>query len=453
MRQPQIFCKFTSPRAGLLAAVLLLGLFVSGCEQPKPKESAAAAETVESTESTPSEPTKQAGAEARMSKPSAFAQCPHGIAPPCDLPVWLSCYPRTDVGEHYCAACADQESRCGDAESTLSTELTSADDIDGFRCEEYGYAIAAIQAWNGHKIEDPTWREYIRSRDWFADRGRVPYTKAARANLDELRAAAAKGCGGQSMKDRKLVADWFQTLATTGAPPATGVYFVDNQDATRKRFEGFISGLVDTGMDFDRRTTVWASGSGKIDTDDGKLSYARSVTVAPSSSEAMSCLTIGEDCEGYEYITLYFDKDDKLIAQSVMAAACPFVYVQHPDGRWQKQGEILRHLRKASLAGTQTLALQVGDTTAACDGPVRVRLSEEKEETTHLDAVRLEVGGQMLVPDACKAADAPAFCAKDGRHHLLHQGDRLDLTFSLPTDVTDCSAAQLRASGYYEPSP
>ncbi len=131
-------------------------------------------------------------------------------------------------------------------------------------------------------------------------------------------------------------------------------------------------------------------------------------------------------------------------------AACPFVYVGAP-GHEVLAGEILRNIRGRALATTQGLGLPAR---LGKDGVLRVRLSEEKPEVTHLDAIVAEVDGRTLTPLECarSGTSRPAFCDADGSAHLMMQGDSLVLTF----DVADAGGGvsnqiELRATGYYVP--
>ncbi len=124
--------------------------------------------------------------------------------------------------------------------------------------------------------------------------------------------------------------------------------------------------------------------------------------------------------------------------------ACPFVYLVE-DGEEILQGEILRHLNTPQKAQWQSLKLYL-------DGPtkkhIRVRLAEEKAETTMLDAIFLQVGDDEIQPRACSQRQA-AFCSADGRHRRLQPGETLDLVFAVPQGHT--GPIELWASGHYLP--
>ncbi|WP_437484744.1 hypothetical protein WME75_45700 [Sorangium sp. So ce1014] len=122
-------------------------------------------------------------------------------------------------------------------------------------------------------------------------------------------------------------------------------------------------------------------------------------------------------------------------------AACPYVDVRDA-GRSHRIGEILRDVRGARAATVQSLDL--GEHGA---GPITIRISEEKAEVTFLDEVFVEAGGARIHPRGCGITPGPAYCAADGRPHVLRQGETLDLVFDAGGRVV------LFARGYYVPTP
>lgn len=138
-----------------------------------------------------------------------------------------------------------------------------------------------------------------------------------------------------------------------------------------------------------------------------------------------------------------------LVQDCSQLSACPFVYVGGA-GHEALVGEILRNIRGRAMATTQglTLPARLGK-----DGLLRVRLSEEKAEVTHLDAIVAEVDGRTLAPLECApaATPRPAFCDADGREHLMRQGDSLVVTFDVATVGDSSSQIELRATGFYVP--
>jgi len=124
-------------------------------------------------------------------------------------------------------------------------------------------------------------------------------------------------------------------------------------------------------------------------------------------------------------------------------AACPFVYVHGRSGP-SRVGEILRDQRAPELEGWQGLTL--GPVTAS---PLRVRIVEELDEVTHLDAIVLDYGGVIVRPRSCDSPEPPAFCSDDGQYVVLRGGDAIEIELDVPVSVYPPPRPVLRADGYY----
>lgn len=119
-------------------------------------------------------------------------------------------------------------------------------------------------------------------------------------------------------------------------------------------------------------------------------------------------------------------------------AACPFVFVGS-----ESRGEILRNLRTSELGGTQALNLGVLHA-----GRHPITIKELKPETTYLDAVWVDVGGQRILPTSCGSDNRPAYCDADGRREIVKEGAQLALEFELSVG----GQATVHATGYYLPT-
>jgi hypothetical protein len=150
--------------------------------------------------------------------------------------------------------------------------------------------------------------------------------------------------------------------------------------------------------------------------------------------------------------TSYRWKDRKLVMEKERVVrklkedermACPFVYVETAAGL-ERQGEILRHLNHRGLEATQSLALPAAMIEG---GRLRVRLAEEKPETTYLDDVYLRIDGEEIRPLDCDGGRG--HCRVDQAYTTLRRGQVLDLVFEIgdrrPRTV------ELWATGYYVP--
>jgi len=121
--------------------------------------------------------------------------------------------------------------------------------------------------------------------------------------------------------------------------------------------------------------------------------------------------------------------------------ACPWIYVANGTG-FERRTEILRNRRGPDSAGTEITALEP---VAAQDGAIVLRVAEEKDEVTLLDALILRVDGVAVF------ADMPELSADDGQTVILRRGESIDLRFPVPAGYAAGDAVSVVASGYYVP--
>jgi len=180
---------------------------------------------------------------------------------------------------------------------------------------------------------------------------------------------------------------------------------------------------------------------------DGTASYTESgwmaCTRVPGAARvAKQHVTLALDAKGTALrVTRRVDTTDVQPCDEL--SACPFVY-RLGDGPPRLLGEILRNVRGRDAATVQALA--VGGQGA---GRITLQLAEAKPEVTYLDAIYLEVDGARIAPRACGDLPAAPYCEADGRHHVLREGDTLELAFDTPAHA----ASRLVARGYYVPTP
>jgi len=118
--------------------------------------------------------------------------------------------------------------------------------------------------------------------------------------------------------------------------------------------------------------------------------------------------------------------------------ACPWLYVF--DGQsFARRTEILRNVR--GQARTEITPLEG---LAVVDGAVVIRVAEEKDEVTYLDALILLVDG---VPVPAQGEAAAQVAAADGESLILRQGDVAEFRFPVPP--TFSGTASLAVTGYY----
>jgi phosphoglycolate phosphatase-like HAD superfamily hydrolase/antitoxin (DNA-binding transcriptional repressor) of toxin-antitoxin stability system len=125
--------------------------------------------------------------------------------------------------------------------------------------------------------------------------------------------------------------------------------------------------------------------------------------------------------------------------------ACPWLYV-HDGDEYVRTTEVLRTPAAEPPAPYREVT-RLGRVPVV-DGAVRLRLAEEKDEITTLDAFTIVANGVHLAPDG-----QPALAAADGATVDLAQGEHLDLTFTLPPALAARSWVQtsVTAVGFYLP--
>lgn len=163
--------------------------------------------------------------------------------------------------------------------------------------------------------------------------------------------------------------------------------------------------------------------------------------------------TTYDDCPTKTIVTYRLDADGLRLVEtgrvehqsSEMCVACPTVYVQVGESE-QRMGEVLRHMDAAHKKGWQPVRLFV-----LADDRLEVIIREEKEETTFLDAVRLEVDGRHYLPTSCQQDVLAPWCEADGDVHVMNTGDELRLTFELDGPIGASSVPRLIANGHYIP--
>jgi hypothetical protein len=118
--------------------------------------------------------------------------------------------------------------------------------------------------------------------------------------------------------------------------------------------------------------------------------------------------------------------------------SCPRLYVWDGTG-WKLLGEVLVNV----IATEATQRRQFGKVHVE-NGQIRLRLAEEEFETSHVDALLLEIDGIVYAP-AASGLDAV-----DGVRLDMHQGDAVELVYEVALPDGDRDAV-VAATGYYVP--
>ena len=190
--------------------------------------------------------------------------------------------------------------------------------------------------------------------------------------------------------------------------------------------------IIDT-----QRINFSKKGTGRyVESGWGACTRVQTEKTGPVKRATMQIITLKLDAKATKLVESR--KAGTEVQECDQLAACPFVY-EVIDGEPLFMGEILRDVRYRHNATLQPLSLGPG--TGAT-----IRLTEEKAEITFLDEIYLEVDGLRVPPKACVADPTLAYCAADGRYHVMTIGDVLPLEFdAAPGKRT------LFARGYYNP--
>jgi hypothetical protein len=131
---------------------------------------------------------------------------------------------------------------------------------------------------------------------------------------------------------------------------------------------------------------------------------------------------------------------DKDLDISWSCISCPRLYAW--NGRvWELRGEVLVDLIGAGAEKTQRRSI---GKVRVIGGQVRLRLAEEEEEVSHVDALLLEIKGRSIAPSAGPLR------AVDGTRAVMVRGDAIELRYAVALPDGEY-AADVAATGYYLP--
>jgi hypothetical protein len=119
--------------------------------------------------------------------------------------------------------------------------------------------------------------------------------------------------------------------------------------------------------------------------------------------------------------------------------SCPYLYVWDGTG-YVPRGQVLRDIRSPAAEREERTPIQA----IVVGKAIRLRLAEEEDEVSHVNALLLEVGGKLVAPDVSALATA------DKSYGELHTGESVELRYAVdlpdgPVPVT------VVATGYYVP--
>ncbi len=313
-----------------------------------------------------------------------------------------------------------------------------------------------MPAYLGVEVTDAYWKPYFSRQGWYRWFPPIPEMSAkrlpevARRNLAWLNRELLKCKKDRSRhvsrSHRTAITDWFRNLKEGNIKLPQSLYAdcrpTQREEATRWLRNRHL-------FRFNERTRAYYDEDHLCGPE--QLEPGASFVTVHTSSPDISCVDWDADednpdaeCGPFEWISFVFDKAGKMSGLSVVAAACPFVYVRDASGETHRVGEILRNLPTKRHEREQSLTLpEIADAQES----LRVTIAEEKSETTYLNFVALEVRGQQILPDQCLGDRAPSYCVADERYKVLEKGEHLDLSFSMPRPN---GPLRLIAKGYYE---
>lgn len=355
------------------------------------------------------------------------------------------------------------------------------------RCEVKNFLRNAIFAAHGKSFRKAKWRRVFGLAVWYQQRASFrdsQLSSQAWRNVKELR----KGCveTKQFRKDKKLLQRWLRALHAQ-EPRKAGKLMafpfhargeIGNQCRT---ITGVSKKLTDCLTGFREAKELiagWQTGSSVLYSDKGAYRFGQQelaktgidvgktrvvhLNFVPSD---LACemdvnpehtASFVEDCGGFGMaVTVLISRRNKIVAAYWDGgSACPYVYVQGPDGL-VLQGEILRNVIGSQRYTTQTLPVELPAQpvqpvrAARQTQPVELVVREQKDEVTYADDAELIIDGRSVRPLRCKQAPHP-LCARDRRYHILRKGDEIRLHFAVPAELVG-KDAELRMSGFYIP--
>jgi hypothetical protein len=126
-------------------------------------------------------------------------------------------------------------------------------------------------------------------------------------------------------------------------------------------------------------------------------------------------------------------------------AACPFVYLIDGENKIYK-GEILRYLNAEYTETWQKLDLKLDEKIYSS---LKICISEEKDETSFINSVYLEINGKIYTPKLIPSKSRN-FISDDDKYFKLSKGEIIELQFNFkPELIRTCV---LHAKGYYLPA-
>ncbi len=127
--------------------------------------------------------------------------------------------------------------------------------------------------------------------------------------------------------------------------------------------------------------------------------------------------------------------------------SCPWLYVY--DGqKYVRESEVIKDLAGIDYCATSSLNLS---SQAIHQGRLKIKISEEKQETSYLDQIILKIDGQVYYPHRINGEIVSGLKSIDKNYIILKKGESIELEFLVPESVKDSSKIVLLTNGYYIP--
>ncbi len=127
--------------------------------------------------------------------------------------------------------------------------------------------------------------------------------------------------------------------------------------------------------------------------------------------------------------------------------SCPWLYV-HDGNNFLKKTEIIKDVVGKDSKQTNLYELEKS---SIIDGILKIKIQEEKDETSYLDHIALKVNGVYYPALLTDGSKHNQLLKEDEQYLSLNKGENIELEFQIPSNII-IETVELEASGYYEPS-
>lgn len=163
-------------------------------------------------------------------------------------------------------------------------------------------------------------------------------------------------------------------------------------------------------------------------------------------SDGLTLHNIIVEDKGDTTLEFYFKRGDFRVWNCL---SCPWLYVYDGE-RYVRETEVLKD--RVGFVNRTTTSVTLSPNVVV-DFKVRMRLQEEKDETTYLDRCIVKIGALAFAADGGTSEASRKLADVDRDYVILKKGDYIDIEFTLPSSVVPGSQIVLETFGFYEPDP